>query len=174
MGIVHGKCRGNLASRHKNSLVAGLVKSIVIYSVPFRPEFFVPVCKPVREYLTFHLGSDFGPFWVILDNSGQFQPRCEFRPVQDLACYLKKYIYIVKGPTTPFWTLLKNLILYSILFFDSSTLNSHLKCSLCPCAHCSLSSLSLSRDSLCLQLSQSLGLKLQPNRYSFSTPTLSD
>ena len=80
----------------------------------------------------------------------------------------------VKGPTTLFWTLLKIQILYSIIFFYSFTLNSHLKCSLCRCAHCSLSSLSLSRDSLCLWLFQSLGLKLQPNRYSFSTLSLSD
>ena len=40
-------------------------ESIVINIVSFRPEwleFFVSVCKPVPEYPTFHLESDFGPF----------------------------------------------------------------------------------------------------------------
>ena len=67
--------------------------TIVIDIVPFQPErqeFFVRICKPVPEYPTFHLRSDFGLFRaipVIPDNFGQFQPRCKFRPVQDLACY---------------------------------------------------------------------------------------
>ena len=70
-----------------------LICTIVIDTAPFRskwPEFFVPVCKPVPKYPTFHLGLDFGLFQaipVIPDNFGQFRPRCKFQPVQDLDCY---------------------------------------------------------------------------------------
>ena len=122
-------------------------------------------------------------FWAVLSHSGQFQPipaemwisaSTGFGLLLILKKKKKKRKKKVKGPTTLFWTLLKIQILYSIIFFYSFNLNSHLKCSLCRCAHCSLSSLSLSRDSLCLWLFQSLGLKLQPNRYSFSTLSLSD
>ena len=53
------------------------LRSIVIDSVPFwskRLKFFVPVCKLVPEYPTFHLESNFGPFRsipVIPTNSGR-------------------------------------------------------------------------------------------------------
>ena len=52
--------------------------NIVIDSVPFwpeRPKFFVLVCKLVPEYPTFHLGSNFVPFWsisVIPTNFGRY------------------------------------------------------------------------------------------------------
>ena len=51
-----------------------VVMTIVINSVPFRPEcpkFFVPVCKLVSEYPSFHLRSNFGPFQSIPANSGR-------------------------------------------------------------------------------------------------------
>ena len=54
------------------------VFSIVINSVPFRPErteFFVPAWRPVPETPPFHLGPDFGVFWpvsAVPANSGQY------------------------------------------------------------------------------------------------------
>ena len=53
------------------------VLSIVINTVPFRSErskFFVPVCKPVPETPSFHLGSDFEKFRSVPVNFGQFRP----------------------------------------------------------------------------------------------------
>jgi len=51
-----------------------LLQPFVIDTIPFwleRLEFFVSVCKPVLEFLMFHLESDFGPFRAIPDNFGQ-------------------------------------------------------------------------------------------------------
>ena len=78
---------------HQSGHMEEILATIVIDSVPFRlerPKFFIPVCKLLPEYPTFHLGSNFGPFQsipVIPENSSQFRPRCKFRPILVLACY---------------------------------------------------------------------------------------
>ena len=57
----------------------------VMDSVPFRPEYIVPVCK--TEYPPFHLGLNFAPLRPVPVNSGQFRLKFIFLPVWILASY---------------------------------------------------------------------------------------
>ena len=88
-----------LPSSHNKSsshIFIEVVENIVINTVPFRSErmeFFVPVCKPVPETPSFHLGPDFGvfrPVSTVPTNSGQFRPVWKFRPVRDSKLKKKK------------------------------------------------------------------------------------
>ena len=77
-----------------------------------RSEYFVPVCKSVQEYLTFHLGSDFGLFWVIsaiLANFGQDE---DFDWYQILPIFFFKK----KKLNSSFWASLFLLQLHPCLF----------------------------------------------------------
>ena len=77
-----------------------VVWSNVINSIPFQPEFLMPVCNPEWYYHPFHLRSNSGLFRgvsAIPVNLGQFQVEWKFRPV--LVLPLKKkilsYNYVV-------------------------------------------------------------------------------
>ena len=69
------------------------VLSNVIDSVPFRserPEYFVLVCKLVRKYLTFHLGSNFNLFRIIPAISANFSRNANFNQYKILTEKKKK------------------------------------------------------------------------------------
>ena len=69
------------------------VLSNVIDSVPFRseqPEYFVPVCKQIQKYLTFHLGSNFSLFRIIPAISANFSRNANFNQYKILTEKRKK------------------------------------------------------------------------------------
>ena len=69
------------------------VLSNVIDSVPFRseqPEYFVPVCKQIQKYLTFHLGSNFSLFRIIPAISANFSRNANFNQYKILTEKKKK------------------------------------------------------------------------------------
>ena len=96
------------------------VLSNVIDFVPFRseqPEYFVPVCKQIRKYLTFHLGSNFNLFRIIPAISANFSRNANFNQYKILTEKKKKNNKKFIPPPFGFRAFLPFLLLNFGLFF---------------------------------------------------------
>ena len=131
------------------------VLSNVIDSVPFRleqPEYFVPVCKQIRKYLTFHLGSNFNLFRIIPAISANFSRNANFNQYKILTEKKKK---IIKNS----YLLLLGFVLFFLFFFLISVSSSS--------SSFFLSSSSFFLSSSSSSSSSSFGFGLLPNYLFF-------
>ena len=96
------------------------VLSNVIDSMPFwpeQPEYFVPVCKQIQKYLTFHLGSNFILFRIIPAISANFSRNANFNQYKILTEKKKKNNKKFIPPPSGFRAFLPFLLLNFGLFF---------------------------------------------------------
>ena len=96
------------------------VLSNVIDSMPFwpeQPEYFVPVCKQIQKYLTFHLGSNFSLFRIIPAISANFSQNANFNQYKILTEKKKKNNKKFIPPPSGFRAFLPFLLLNFGLFF---------------------------------------------------------